>query len=164
MSTVQLWLQQTKARIRSWKRRRTRTRNAPFRSADREPLQQFWHRVFPDDPPWNDPAIMIENKLTVQPELLLVGELDGTIVGTVIAGFDGVRGWIYHLAVAPECRRRGFATRLVRTAEDGLRRLGCPKINLQVRAGNLEVIAFYRGAGYEVEERVSMGRRLDGAG
>jgi len=120
--------------------------------------------VFPDDPPWNAPEVMIENKLKVQPELLLVGEVEGTLVGAMIAGFDGVRGWIYHLAIAPEYRRRGFATQLVRAAEDGLRRLGCPKVNLQVRAVNHEVVAFYRSIGYEIEERVSMGRRLEAAG
>ena len=103
----------------------------PFRPADRQPLQTLWGRVFPEDPPWNAPAVMIENKLKVQGELLLIGEVDAAIVGAVIAGFDGVRGWIYHLAVAPEFRRRGFATQLVRAAEDGLRRLGCPKVNLQ---------------------------------
>jgi ribosomal protein S18 acetylase RimI-like enzyme len=135
----------------------------PFRADDRDPLRTLWSRVFPDDPPWNAPEVMIDNKLKVQPELLLVGELAGTIVGAVIAGFDGVRGWIYHLAVAPEQRRRGFATALVRAAEQGLRDLGCPKVNLQVRATNQEVVAFYRSLGYQVEERVSMGRRLDGA-
>ena len=106
---------------------------------------------------------MIETKLRVQPELLLVGEDGTSIVGAVIAGFDGVRGWIHHLAVAPEFRRRGLATQLVRAAEDGLRRLGCSKINLQVRATNRQVVAFYRSLGYEVEERVSMGRRLESA-
>jgi ribosomal protein S18 acetylase RimI-like enzyme len=105
---------------------------------------------------------MIENKLKVQPELLLVGEVNERIVGAVMAGFDGVRGWIYHLAVAPEFRRRGVATKLVRTAESALRRRGCPKVNLQVRAGNHQVIAFYRSLGYEVEDHVSMGRRLEG--
>jgi ribosomal protein S18 acetylase RimI-like enzyme len=68
------------------------------------------------------------------------------------------------LAVAPEYRRRGFATQLVRAAEDGLRRMGCPKINLQVRSTNQDVVAFYRSVGYQVEERVSMGRRLEGTG
>jgi ribosomal protein S18 acetylase RimI-like enzyme len=132
----------------------------PFHPADRESLQQFWHRAFPDDPPWNDPALIIQNKLTVQPELLLVGELDEIIIGTVIAGFDGMRGWIHHLAVAPAYRRRGFATRLLHAAEAGLRRLGCPKINLQIRANNPQVIAFYKHAGYEIEDRISMGRLL----
>jgi ribosomal protein S18 acetylase RimI-like enzyme len=104
---------------------------------------------------------MIDNKLKVQPELLLVGTVDGAVAGAVIAGFDGVRGWIYHLAVAPEWRRRGFATQLVRAAELGLRKLGCPKVNLQVRATNSAVVEFYRSVGYEIEERLSMGRALD---
>lgn len=132
-----------------------------FEEADRRPLEQLWGHVFADDPPRNAPAIMIDNKLNVQPELLLVGKVDGTVVGAVIAGFDGVRGWIYHLAVAPEWRRRGFATQLVRAAETGLRKLGCPKVNLQIRATNSAVVAFYRSVGYEIEERLSMGRSLD---
>jgi ribosomal protein S18 acetylase RimI-like enzyme len=135
-----------------------------FRRSDSEPLRTLWGRVFPDDPPWNAPEIMIKNKVRIQPELLLVGELAGTIVGAVIAGFDGVRGWIYHLAVLPEHRRRGFATTLVRSAEQRLQDLGCPKVNLQVRPTNHEVVAFYRSVGYQVEERVSMGRRLEGVG
>jgi hypothetical protein len=104
---------------------------------------------------------MIDNKLKVQPELLLVGTVEGAVVGAVMAGFDGIRGWIYHLAVAPEWRRRGFATHLVRAAELGLRKLGCPKVNLQVRATNSAVVAFYQSLGYEIEERLSMGRALD---
>lgn len=136
----------------------------PFESPDRQALEDLWGRVFPDDPPWNAPAAMIENKLKVQPELLLVGVVDGMLVGAVMAGFDGVRGWIHHLAVLPESRRRGIATRLVRAAEAGLRKLGCPKVNLQVRASNREVVAFYESLGFAVEERVSMGRRLEGSG
>jgi ribosomal protein S18 acetylase RimI-like enzyme len=132
----------------------------PFESADLPALEALWGRVFADDPPWNAPAVMIANKLKVQPELLLVGLLDEKLVGAVMAGFDGVRGWIYHLAVAPESRRRGIATLLVRAAEAGLRKLGCPKVNIQVRAANAEVVAFYQSLGFSIEERLSMGRRL----
>lgn len=135
----------------------------PFEPTDRSALEKLWGRVFADDPPWNAPARMIANKLKVQPELLLVGVLDESLVGAVMAGFDGVRGWIYHLAVAPESRRLGIATRLVRAAESGLRKLGCPKVNIQVRAWNDEVVAFYRRLGFLEEDRVSMGRRLEGA-
>jgi len=81
-----------------------------------------------------------------------------------MAGYDGVRGWLYHLAVAPEWRRRGIGTQLVRTAEGSLSELGCRKVNLQVRSTNSAVIEFYRRVGYAEEERVSMERRLDGAG
>ena len=134
-----------------------------FKEGDRPSLEKLWDGVFADDPPWNASAIMIDAKLKVQPELLLVGFIDETLVGAVMAGFDGVRGWIYHLAVSPESRRRGVGTQLVRAAETGLSKLGCPKVNVQVRASNDEVIAFYKRLGFAVEERVSMGRRL-GAG
>lgn len=135
----------------------------PYVAADRPALEALWSAVFPDDPPWNAPAAMIDQKLAVQPDLLLVAEQDGQLVGAVIAGFDGVRGWVYHLAVAPEVRRRGIATRLIRAAEAGLRGLGCLKVNLQVRESRREVVEFYRTLGFVVEERVSMGRRLDDA-
>ena len=133
----------------------------PFQPGDRPQLERLWARVFADDPPWNSPAVMIDDKLGVQPELLLVAIVEkDTVAGAVMAGYDGVRGWIYHLAVAPEHRRGGIATRLVRAAESGLRKLGCPKVNLQIRSGNADVVAFYRSLGYEVEQRVSMGRKL----
>jgi ribosomal protein S18 acetylase RimI-like enzyme len=136
----------------------------PFESRDKAALEDLWGRVFADDPPWNAPAVMIANKLKVQPELLLVGVLEDALVGAVMAGFDGVRGWIYHLAVAPESRRRGIATQLVRAAEYGLRKRGCPKVNIQIRASNSAVVAFYQSLGFALEERVSMGRHLEGAG
>ena len=132
-----------------------------FREADRPQLEQLWTAVFPDDPPRNAPDRMIDGALAVRPESLLVAEIDGALVGAVIAGWDGVRGWIYHLAVAPAHRRRGIATRLMRGAEAALRALGCSKINLQVRATNQGVVAFYRALGYQIEERLSMGRALD---
>jgi ribosomal protein S18 acetylase RimI-like enzyme len=134
-----------------------------YRPSDRAELEALWQRVFPDDPPRNAPALVIDRKLRVQPELLLVCVHDARIVGAVIAGFDGVRGWIHHLAVGPEWRRRGVATRLMRAAEKMLRELGAPKVNLQVRATNRGVVAFYEKLGYEVEERVSMGRALEDA-
>jgi len=106
---------------------------------------------------------MIRRKLTVQPELFLVAAVDDQVVGTVMAGFDGVRGWIHHLAVRGSHRRQGIASSLMRAAEKGLEIAGCPKVNLQVRATNSKVIAFYRSLGYELEERASLGKRLDAA-
>jgi ribosomal protein S18 acetylase RimI-like enzyme len=132
-----------------------------FRAADRAQVERLWSEVFPDDPPRNAPARMIDGALKVHPDLLFVAELEAAVVGAVIAGFDGVRGWIYHLAVAPAHRRRGIATRLMRAAGEGLRRAGCAKVNLQVRATNGAVVDFYRSIGFEVEDRVSLGRVLE---
>lgn len=132
----------------------------PLAASDREGVIALWQEVFSDDPPWNEPSEIIRRKGTVQPELLLVAEVQGPIVGAVVAGFDGMRGWIHHLAVDPAHRRRGVGSRLIAAGLDGLRKLGCPKVNLQIRAGNAATLAFYRSLGFEVEERISMGRKL----
>ena len=111
--------------------------------------------------PWNDPARDIERKLRVRPEWFLVGVLDGEIVATVMAGYEGHRGWLNYLAVVPEFQRRGFARAIVAEAEQLLRQAGCPKINLQIRSSNHGVIEFYRRLGYSVDDVVSMGKRLE---
>jgi ribosomal protein S18 acetylase RimI-like enzyme len=132
----------------------------PFRDEDHDAVVRLWATVFADDPPHNAPAGLIARKRGVQPELLLVATDGGAVVGAIMAGFDGVRGWLHHVAVDPQARRRGVGAALVRAAEAGLARLGCPKVNLQVRATNTGVVAFYRSLGYAVEERLSMGRPL----
>lgn len=121
--------------------------------------------------PWNDPAKDIARKLTVQPELFGVvdgvGDPDGTdpgqgrIVGSVMAGFEGHRGWINYLAVDPALRKQGLGRALMDWAERGLRAAGCPKINLQIRTANAPVIAFYRPIGFAQDEVVSFGKRLE---
>jgi ribosomal protein S18 acetylase RimI-like enzyme len=115
--------------------------------------------------PWNDPGRDIARKLALQRDLFMVAIVDGEVVGTVMAGYDGHRGWINYLAVDPPRRRAGWGRRLMAEAERALAGLGCPKVNLQVRAGNAEALAFYRGIGYAVDDVVSLGRRLvdDGA-
>jgi ribosomal protein S18 acetylase RimI-like enzyme len=136
----------------------------PFLDTDRADVVSLWEEVFAGNPPWNAPADMIRRKKTVQPELFFVARSEGEVIGTVMGRFDGVIGWIHHPAVSPSQRRSGVPTRLMRAAEAGLVRLGCAKANLQVRSINSGVIAFYQAIGYEVEERVSMGKRLtDGA-
>jgi ribosomal protein S18 acetylase RimI-like enzyme len=110
----------------------------------------------------NDAAEDIAHKQLVQADLFLVAELQDEVIGSVMAGYEGHRGWINYLAVAPEQQRRGLGRRLMERAESELRRRGCPKVNLQVRTTNLGVIAFYERLGYLVEERVSMGKRLKG--
>lgn len=132
-----------------------------YEARDHSQVVALWQDVFAGDPPWNEPSAMIERKLSVQPELFFVALSDSKVVGTVLAGFDGVRGWVHHLAVTPSCRRKGIASQLMKTAEVGLLKIGCPKVNLQVRATNSVVIAFYEALGYDVEERASLGKRLN---
>ena len=132
----------------------------PYRDSDEAAVVALWGSVFPDARPWNQPAAYIRRKLAVQRDLFLVGALSGRAVATVLAGYDGVRGWVYHLAVAPDHRRHGYGRAMMAAAEARLRALGCPKINLQIMRANAEVVRFYEHLGYAVEDRVSMGRAL----
>jgi len=131
----------------------------PFAVADTEAVVALWE-VCGLTRPWNDPRRDIARKLTEQPELFLVGELDGTVMASAMIGFDGHRGWLYYLAVAPEHRGGGHGRTLVETAEELLTARGCPKLNLQVRGGNTGLIEYYRTLGYEEDGAVSMGKRL----
>jgi ribosomal protein S18 acetylase RimI-like enzyme len=103
---------------------------------------------------------VIRHKLAVQRELFFVARLDGRLVGTVMGGYDGDRGWVYTLAVGPDVWRRGIGTALMRHVERELAVRGCPKVNLQVLASNAATVAFYEKLGYSVEERVSLGKLL----
>lgn len=125
-------------------------------------MVDLWRQVFPDAPPWNRPETDIRRKLSVQRELFLVAAIGSELVGTAMAGYDGHRGWVYYLAVSFQHRRKGIGKALMQQAEEDLVRMGCPKLNLQVRASNHEVISFYKHLGYQVEERVSMSKRLEG--
>jgi ribosomal protein S18 acetylase RimI-like enzyme len=111
--------------------------------------------------PHNNPKRDIERKLKVNPEWFLVGEINGKIIGTCMAGYEGHRGWINYLAIAPTYQRRGLASRMMKEAERLLRNAGCPKINLQVRASNVDVIEFYKSIGFSIDAAVSMGKRLE---
>ncbi len=125
-------------------------------------MAALWREVFPDEPAHNVPEEVIARKLAVQRELFLVAVEGGEIIGTALAGYDGHRGWVYTVAVKPTRRRRGVGAALMARVEEGLREKGCPKLNLQVRASNRQAVAFYERLGYAVEERVSMGKRLEG--
>jgi ribosomal protein S18 acetylase RimI-like enzyme len=130
------------------------------READEKDIIALWERCGLLRP-WNDPHDDIAQKLTVQRELFLVGTVSEEIVATVMAGYDGHRGWINYLAVDPMHRRQGFARLLVTEVEERLRDLGCAKINLQIRRDNPEAIAFYERVGFAEDAAVSMGKRLE---
>ena len=132
----------------------------PCTTHDRAGVIALWERVFPDDPPHNAPARVFDAKLAMRDDLLFVAMEADTVIGTAMAGYDGHRGWLYSVAVAPEHRRRGIATAIVRHAVGALRAVGCTKVNLQIRATNLAVRRFYESLGFEAEERLSMGMHV----
>ena len=127
---------------------------------DHDGVVSLWREVFPDAPARNVPALDIARKRNVQPELFLVALSEARVVGTAMAGFDGHRGWLHLVAVAPESRRSGVGSALLREAESRLIRLGCPKLNLQLRGANDGLVRFYESLGFGVEERTSMGKVL----
>ena len=132
-----------------------------YRQADESDVIELWREVFPSAPARNDPLHDISLKLSEQPEYFLVAVVDGALVGTAMAGFDGHRGWVYYVAVHSTYRRRGIGSALMREVESALSQFGCPKLNLQIRASNLEVKEFYESLGYKIEDRISMGKQLD---
>ena len=132
----------------------------PYREVGQDAVVELW-RECGLVAPQNNPIKDIRRKLRVRRDLFLVGLLGGRLVGTVMAGYEGHRGWINYLAVATDCRRMGFGRRLMEEAERLLRAAGCPKINLQVRSSNSDVIGFYTSIGYAVDDVVSMGKRLE---
>jgi len=110
--------------------------------------------------PRNDPLEDIQKKLDFQPELFFIALLKNEVIGSVMAGYDGHRGWLYYLAVLPEYQKRGYGRQLVEKAVNELRKLGCLKVNLQVRTSNTSVVDFYKNLGFKEEERVSLGMPL----
>ncbi|MGJ0387953.1 GNAT family acetyltransferase [Microbacterium sp. CGR1] len=136
-----------------------------FERADTESVVALWDEAGLTRP-WNDPRLDIERKLTVQPELFLVVEDSESeegkpaIVGSVMAGYDGHRGWLYYLATATSHRNRGIARTLVGEAERLLHAMGCPKVQLMVREGNDTVLGLYDALGYERFSVSNTGKRL----
>ena len=132
----------------------------PYQDQDKAGLLALWEEIFPAGSPHNDPQTSLENKLRVERDLVFVALIDGKVIGSVMGGYDGHRGWIYSLAVSPPFRRQGIASALMQTIEEKIKFLGCLKLNLQVVASNDEVIALYEELGFSVEDRISMGKKL----
>lgn len=126
----------------------------------RGPVIALWNEVFGYEAPHNAPALVIDRKLAVGDGLFLVALEADQLVGTIMAGYDGHRGWIYLLAVHTDRRSQGIGAMLLQAAERRLEARGCVKVNLQIMRGNEAVAHFYRSQGYVEEERISMGKRL----
>jgi len=130
-----------------------------YRPSDHDALVSLWSRCGLLRP-WNNPSRDIQRKLVHDPGGLLVLEADDRLAGAVMAGYDGHRGWVNYLAVDPAYQGRGLGRLLMDEAERRLLAAGCPKVNLQVRTSNEHAVAFYRHLGYDIDDVVSMGRRL----
>jgi ribosomal protein S18 acetylase RimI-like enzyme len=135
-----------------------------FDASDTDAVVALWQEAFPEyrdvTRPQRNPHLSIANKLATQPELFCVAVLGGRIVGTVMGGYDGHRGWLYSLAVDASLRRHGIGTRLVAHVETALTERGCPKLNLQVLSAKADVRAFYEALGYRADAVISLGKRL----
>jgi ribosomal protein S18 acetylase RimI-like enzyme len=129
-------------------------------SRHRAEVIELWKGVFGYEAVHNEPGLVIDKKLCVSDGLFFVAVDDDVVIGTVMAGYDGHRGWIYSLAVAPARRNAGIGSALVQHAEEELVARGCVKINLQIIAENEDVQAFYLANGYKTEKRISMGKQL----
>jgi len=134
----------------------------PYKEVDETQVVQIWTDCGLVVP-WNDSKTDIYRKLVVQRHLFLVGCTEGNVIATVMAGYEGHRGWINYLAVRPDHQGTGIGKLMVQEAESLLRTEGCPKINLQVRRSNDKVIKFYENIGYQVDDVVSLGKRIEGA-
>jgi len=111
--------------------------------------------------PWNDPAADFRQALACPTSAILLGEQAGDLLGSAMLGFDGHRGWVYYLAVAPERQRQGHGRQLIAAAEAWMRARGVPKINLMVRDSNTAALGFYRALGYADQPVATLGKRLD---
>lgn len=131
----------------------------PFALDDTEAVIAIW-QACDLVRPWNDPHKDIARKMQMNPELFLVAEPDGQLVGTVMGGYEGHRGWVNYLAVSPQYQKQGIGRALMAEVEARLLEIGCPKINLQVRSSNTAVIQFYDHLGYQIDEVISLGKRL----
>lgn len=127
----------------------------------RKQVVELWQDVFGYEAEHNRPKLAIDKKIGAGDGLLFVAVNEQTVVGTVMAGYDGHRGWIYSIAVLAAHQKKGIGLALLTFAEEKLSSLGCMKINLQIMDGNDGVQRFYQANGYLVEKRISMGKRLN---
>lgn len=127
-------------------------------ATDRLQVVELWRNVFGYETAHNEPNLAISKKIAINDGLFFVAVENSAIVGTIMAGYDGHRGWLYSVAVDPGKRLNGLGSSLVIHAEKALADLGCMKINLQLLATNEATAAFYKSIGYSVEPRLSMGK------
>ena len=130
-----------------------------YQEQDRQQLLELWASIFDETGAYNKPQYMLDSKLAIDNNIYVARQSE-EVVGVILAGYDGHRGWLYSLAVSRYFQRKGVGKSLVEFALEKLMNMGCVKVNLQVREENKEVVSFYRSLGFTIEDRVSMGRIL----
>jgi ribosomal protein S18 acetylase RimI-like enzyme len=130
-----------------------------YQDAYRDAVVTLWKKCGLLHAP-NDPVKDIEEKMRFQPNLFLIATLNDEVVGSVMVGYEGHRGWLNYLAVSPEHQRKGYGRILVEKAIAELAKMGCQKLNLQIRKGNASAVEFYKRIGFKEDECLSFGKRL----
>ena len=129
-------------------------------ATDRIQVVELWRNVFGYETAHNEPNLAISKKIATNDGLFFVAVENTDIAGTIMAGYDGHRGWLYSVAVDPKIRLNGLGSSLVRHAEKALTDLGCMKVKLQLLATNEATATFYKSLGYSVEPNISLGKLL----
>ncbi|HTG07153.1 MAG TPA: GNAT family acetyltransferase [Bradyrhizobium sp.] len=134
---------------------------APIDDGDVADVIALWQRCGLTRP-WNDPASDIARARKGENAAMLAGRDDSGIVASVLVGHDGHRGWVYYVAVDPDCRHKGYGRVIMDAAEGWLCLRGIEKLQLMVRPDNSQVQAFYQSLGYLEQERIIYAKWLDG--
>ncbi|MGA2768220.1 MAG: GNAT family acetyltransferase [Candidatus Bathyarchaeia archaeon] len=130
-----------------------------YRSEYQDAIVDLWrecHLIAPQ----NDPVEDIQKKHDFQPGLFFVALLDEKVIGSVMVGYEGHRGWLNYLAVLPDYQKRGYGRKLVEQAIHELKKLGCLKVNLQIRRSNISAVEFYKRLEFTEDDVVSLGKKL----
>lgn len=132
---------------------------SPLRAGESEAAVALWEECGLTRP-WNDPRADLALALGKPASTVLAGRIDGRIVATAMTGFDGHRGWVYYLAVAPACRGAGHGAAMMQAAASWLRGHGAPKLHVMVRRENIAVAGFYTRLGYAESDTITLAKRL----
>jgi ribosomal protein S18 acetylase RimI-like enzyme len=136
-----------------WNRNDDLVKVREFAEADYEAVKDLWEKGKPGIG-YLDTLEQVKVKVKRDPDLFLVAEDEGRLVGSVLGAWDGRRGWVYHLAVLPEKRRSGIASILLKEVEDRMNKKGAWRVNALVFKSNQASLGFFKKMGYSSNEEL----------